>query len=150
MNIVVISLAGIGNTLLATPAIKLLRERSPEAKITLLVSQKVCRELLEGSPYVDEILVFENKDIIKKLAEKLRFILMLRKRRFDVSITVFPSNRIEYNLFAFLVGARKRITHKYQVGRYSTLAFLQNITGKHCKRSLDGRKESLTHTRIIV
>lgn len=136
MNIVVISLAGIGNTLLATPAIELLRKRSPEAQITLLVSDKVYGEVVEGSPYVDEILVFERKDIIKKLIEKLRFILMLRKRRFDVSITGFPSNRMDYNLFAFLIGAKRRITHKYRVGRFSTLSFLQNVKvpaiyGKH-------------------
>lgn len=127
MNIAVISIAGIGNTLLATPAIKLLRDSLPESKITLIVSKSACCEILKNSPYIDEIVVFDNKDITRKFFSSLALLLTLRKRKFDASLTVYPSNRIEYNLFAFLIHAKRRITHSYPVGRFRTLAFLQNV-----------------------
>jgi len=133
MNILILSLSGIGNTLLFTPTLKSLWERIPHAKITLLVLKKVFGELIAGSPYIYEILAIEDN---KNAIQKIRFLLGLRKRKFDVSITVFPSNKIEFNLLAFLIGAKIRITHAYSFGGLRTLAFLQNrrvlvLEGKH-------------------
>jgi ADP-heptose:LPS heptosyltransferase len=74
---------------------------------------------------VDETIVIERTDF-SKLGANIMTALTLRKRKFAVSITTFPSNRTWYNIFAFIIGAEKRITHSYSFGRFRTLAFLQN------------------------
>jgi len=124
MKVIVVSLSGIGNTLLFTPVLKNLKKTFPNSNVTVLVLDHTFGEVINGNPYVDEILTFENA---KSIPARIKFVLSLRKRKFDVSITAFPSNRIEYNLLAFLIGAKKRITHSYSVGYLRTLAFLQNV-----------------------
>ncbi|MGB9561424.1 MAG: glycosyltransferase family 9 protein, partial [bacterium] len=56
------------------------------------------------------------------------FALKLRRKRYDVSITSYPANRIEYNILSFLVGAKMRIAHRYRHYRYINLPFLNTHT----------------------
>lgn len=123
-KILVICASGIGNTILFTPTLRTLRKGLPRAKITLLVTKSVFAEPVRGSAMVDEIVVFDDG---KSLLEKTKIIIKLRRKKIDCSITAFPSNRWQFNVFAFLAGAKKRITHGYKVGRFKTLSFLQNV-----------------------
>ncbi|HDN67487.1 MAG: hypothetical protein B1H40_01275 [Candidatus Latescibacteria bacterium 4484_181] len=126
MRILVISLAGIGNTLLSTPAVRLLRETFPEAHIAALVMFKGARELLETNPYIDEVLYWDflNRNPIRSL----NFLFYLRKRKFDVSLNAYPANRREYNLISFLIGAKKRLGHRYNHQDSLNFNFLNNRT----------------------
>lgn len=119
--IAIISASGIGNTILFTPALYRLRKEYPKAKIDLLVGKKVFGDCVGDSELVDDIIV-----IPSRMFELIRFFSTTRKR-YDVSITVFPSNKWQFNLFAWLLCAKLRITHGYTVGRLRTLSFLQNI-----------------------
>lgn len=123
-KILVICASGIGNTILFTPTLKALREKLPKAKIIFLVTKPGFAEPIGGSGVVDEVIVFNDG---KGLLEKIKLIIKLRRKKFDYSITAFPSNRWQFNLFAFLIGAKKRVTHSYKVGKWQTLSFLQNI-----------------------
>lgn len=126
MKILIISLAGIGNTLLTTPLIKLLSQTYRSAEISVLVMFKGAKELLETSPYVDKIIFWE---FLKKgIIRSLKFLLLLRKKKFDVSILSYPSNRIEYNLIQFLIGAKVRLAHKYNHFFVKNLGFLNTKT----------------------
>jgi ADP-heptose:LPS heptosyltransferase len=111
-KVLVISLAGIGDTLLATPLIHELRANFPDAQIDALVLWAGSRDLLEGNPYLNRVF---QKNLFKasKLAT-LRFLRPLRKTRYDVSINTHPQSRIHYRLLARLLGARLRLTHKYE------------------------------------
>jgi ADP-heptose:LPS heptosyltransferase len=121
-KILIICASGIGNTILFTPTLETLRKEI-KAKITLFVTMQGFAEPISGSRLVDEIMIFDND---KSLFEKIKNIIRLRKEKFDYSITAFPSNRWQFNIFAFLVGAKKRITHSYRVDKLRTLSFLQN------------------------
>jgi len=122
-KILVICASGIGNTILFTPTLETLRKEI-KVKITLFVTKQEFAEPISGSRLVDEIMVFDND---KNLFEKIKNIIKLRREKFDYSITAFPSNRWQFNIFAFLVGAKKRITHSYKVGKLRTLSFLQDV-----------------------
>lgn len=125
-KIAVFGLSGIGITLLIVPMLRKLKKEFPSSKITYIVRFKQSKKLLEDCPYCDEILVCSSKELgsIRKI---LNFISNLRRRKFDISITTFPSNSVLKNIFAYLVGAKVKITHSYNIKRVSNLSFLQNI-----------------------
>ena len=112
MRILVISLAGIGDTLLATPLIHELRANFPDATIDALVLWTGSKDLLENNPHLNRI---HQKNLIKagKL-ETLRFLWSLRKNHYDVSINTHPQSRIHYRVAARIAGALTRISHEYE------------------------------------
>src|SRR2546426_5421697 len=55
MKILAIAFAGIGDSLLATPLIRALREQFPDATIDALVMWAGARDLLQGNPCLDTI-----------------------------------------------------------------------------------------------
>jgi heptosyltransferase-2 len=127
-KIVILSLTGIGNNLLFMPAARALRKIFPEAKISMLVVLEPVKDLFADCPYIDEVIPLCEKKY-NNLRNNLKVAtraLSLRKEGFDLSVTVFPSNRMEYNLLSFLLGARIRLTHGYPSGFFRNLSFLQN------------------------
>ena len=110
VKILVISLAGIGDTLIATPLLRELRANFPAAKIEVLVFWPGARDLLRGHPCVDTV---HQKDLVKAGAlSALRFVLSLRGR-YDISLNTHPQSRIHYRAVAWLIGARLRASHEY-------------------------------------
>ncbi|MCL5021224.1 MAG: glycosyltransferase family 9 protein, partial [Bacteroidetes bacterium] len=56
----------------------------------------------------------------------LGFINTLR-RKYDATINVYPTNRKEYNVISFLIGAKKRAAIKYEHLDFRQLGFLNNV-----------------------
>jgi ADP-heptose:LPS heptosyltransferase len=111
-RILVISLAGIGDTLIATPFIHELRANFPDATIDAFVLWVGSKDLLEGNPHLNAIY---QKNLIKEGALKsLPFLLGLRQRRYDISINVHTMGRIHYRAVARLIGACLRLSHEYE------------------------------------
>src|SRR5712672_3537423 len=100
MKILVISLAGIGDTLLATPLIHLLREQCPEAVIDLLAMYPGSAELLAGNPRINRI--HQHNFIKERWLSNFSFLSSLRRERYDVSINVHPQGKIAYRVIARL------------------------------------------------
>src|SRR5215472_6035157 len=111
MKILIISLAGIGDTLFATPLIHELRAGFPKAQIDVLVMWAGAKDCLEGNPYLNS--VFQKNLITASKAEGLSYLWRLRKERYDVSINTYPQSRMEYRVVARLIQARQRLSHAY-------------------------------------
>ena len=112
LKLLVISLAGIGDTLLATPLIHELRANFPAGQLDAVVLWAGSRDLLEGNPHLNR--VFQKNLIKATKLETLRFLRPLRETRYDVSINTHPQSRIHYRLLARLIGARRRLSHRYE------------------------------------
>jgi heptosyltransferase III len=112
MKILVISLAGIGDTLLATPLLRVLRERYPQAVIDVAVMWAGSRDILQGNPHINTV-YFQNF-IKEPLSANLRFIQKLRKEKYDVSINTHPQSKKEYRVIARLIGAPLRLSHRHE------------------------------------
>jgi ADP-heptose:LPS heptosyltransferase len=112
VKILVISMAGIGDTLLATPLIHELRANFPDTTIDVLVLWAGSKDLLENNPHLNSV---HQKNLIKtnKLAAA-QFLWSLRKNRYDASINTHPQSRIHYRIAAQIVGATTRISHEYE------------------------------------
>ena len=104
-------LPGIGDCLLTTPAMGALKTALPEVRISALTMFGGARTLLEHNPDVDEVLHFDFMNESKLKA--WRFVMGLRRRRFDATILGYPANRLEYNAIAWLVGSPVRAGHRY-------------------------------------
>ncbi|MDY0081571.1 MAG: glycosyltransferase family 9 protein [Ignavibacteriaceae bacterium] len=125
MKILILALSGIGDALMFTPALKLLRQTLPSAQIDALVMFKGTKEIYQNNPDLNNVIHF---DFIKEgLFKSLKFVFSLRKK-YDASINVYPSNRKEYNIINFLIGAKQRAGVKYLRMNFRELGWLNNIT----------------------
>jgi lipopolysaccharide heptosyltransferase III len=112
MKILVISLAGIGDTLFATPLIHELRVNFPDATIDVLVKEAGSRDLLENNLYVNRVFY---RNLLKcGRLEALRFLWSLRREHYQLSINTHPQSRIHYRIAARLAGAKTRVSHEYE------------------------------------
>ena len=122
-NILIVSFSGIGDAVMFSPALHLLKTSFPEAHIDLLCMFKGVEEIYQRNK---EIQTIYRRDFLHlPLLSSLRFVLSLRKR-YDVSISVYPANRWEYNVINFLIGAKLRLGHEYNHCNFASLYFLNN------------------------
>ncbi|MBL1213272.1 MAG: lipopolysaccharide heptosyltransferase II [Ignavibacteriae bacterium] len=124
MKILLIALSGIGDALMFTPALQKLKEHYPDSNIDALVMFNGVKDIYERLPEINNIHHFDFLNSSPIAA--LKYIISLRKK-YDVSINVYPSNRKEYNIISFLIGADKRAAVKYLRSGFSNLSFLNNI-----------------------
>ena len=111
MKILVISMAGIGDTLIATPFIHELRLQFPEAEIDVLVLWAGSSDLLEGNPHINRI--YQKNLIQASKLEIFSFLNELRARHYDLSINTHPQSRVQYRVIARLINAKQRLSHEY-------------------------------------
>jgi heptosyltransferase-2 len=125
MKILIIALSGIGDALMFTPALKLLKKNLPESQIDALVMIKGAEDIYSSNPNLNQVYYF---DFLKEgKLKSLKFIGSLRKN-YDSSINVYPSNRKEYNAINFLIGAKQRFGVRYLRRNKQNFGFLNNIT----------------------
>jgi predicted lipopolysaccharide heptosyltransferase III len=101
MNILLIQLKRIGDLILTTPSIAALREKFPNAILSLVVSPAV-EQLLPAIPGIDKVFVVRGK------ADDAMDWIALTWGRFDYCLDFTRNDRSSF--LTFLSGARKRIT----------------------------------------
>lgn len=80
-RILVVRLSAMGDIIHALSAVASLKRRFPSSRLSWLVKQKWLA-LLEGNPYVDEVIPFDRKTIFSLLALRRS----LRAKRFDLAV----------------------------------------------------------------
>ncbi len=124
MKILILALSGIGDALMFTPALELMRKELPDAEIDALVMFRGAKEMLERNSELNNVYYF---DFLKEgILSSLKYVLSLR-HKYDVSINVYPSNRREYNVINLFFGARKRVAVKYLRKDVQNLGALNNL-----------------------
>ena len=120
-RILVVKLAGIGDLLLATPALQALRDSYPQAKIDLLVTPDSAG-LLNGWGAINEILVL-NKYLFDYPSQMIRhpdtlsqltpLFEQLRNNSYDAVLLMhhltLPFGRLKYQVLTFATGAKWRV-----------------------------------------
>lgn len=103
----------IGDVLLSTPVIKALRQKFPQAYISMLVAP-VARDIVEGNPYLDEVIIYDKDIKHKKWMRTLKFAAKLKKKKFDLAVNLHPTNRT--NILIFLAGIPVRLGYNRKLG----------------------------------
>ncbi len=96
----------IGDLVLTTPLFKALREKFPKAYIAALVFTEH-REIVEGNPFLNEVLLYDKKGTERGLPGQFRFSRRLRAKKFDAVIHAHGTNRM--HLAGWLAGIPIRI-----------------------------------------
>lgn len=92
----------VGDMTLSTPVFKALKKRYPDAKITVLASEKN-QDILLNNPYVDEILVYKGINT---------FVNEIRIMKFDLAIDLFLTHELKQAFLIYLSGAKYRLGFK--------------------------------------
>ena len=131
-RIALIQPSRIGDIVFSLPTLTGLRQLYPTAQISWLVDER-CKELVEGHPDLDEIIVIPFKAIEKALKEKkwpwiwqtLRHLKKeLRKRSFDLSVDLHGLAKSA--LLVLMTGARYRIGSANTNGMKEFSGFFSN------------------------
>ncbi|MBA2524640.1 MAG: glycosyltransferase family 9 protein [Pyrinomonadaceae bacterium] len=125
-NILVIDFGQLGDVVLSLPALHAIRERFPNAAITVAVG-KPGAEVVELSGYADSILVVDRVALrdgpkLVSLARIAKLVQRVRRSQFDFVIDLHSLS--ETNLLGFLSGAPKRL---YSRRPTRSLDFLANF-----------------------
>lgn len=92
-KILICKMSSIGDVVMATPVARAIKEAMPDAHIAWVIASK-CLGVLDGNPWIDELLVWEkpsgnNNDILgeaRLLPKKIRLFRDIRSHRFDIVI----------------------------------------------------------------
>ncbi|MFH1854406.1 MAG: lipopolysaccharide heptosyltransferase II [Candidatus Omnitrophota bacterium] len=108
-KILIINVNWLGDTLFVTPFIKALRENYPHSYISVLTHPR-CREILETSPHIDEIIIYDEKGRNRHLLSKFAVISQLKSKKFDAAFILRKS--LSRSMLLFLSNIPTRIGHE--------------------------------------
>jgi ADP-heptose:LPS heptosyltransferase len=106
VHVLLIRLRLLGDVVFTTPAVRALRRRFPDARLTYLVERAAAPVVL-GNPHLDEVLVIDHTRGLKRVKDDLRLARTLRERRFDVVIDFHGGPRGSW--LSWATGAPRRI-----------------------------------------
>ena len=92
MKILIINLMHLGDLMLMTPILPLIRKEYEGAEIDLLVDRKL-KDLVSENPNIDRLLTLDKKGVDNKPLNFLRFIEQIRKMKFDLVINCHRNER---------------------------------------------------------
>ena len=101
-RILLIKLRYIGDVILSTPLIPVLRKRFPEAELTFLVNPGT-ESVLFGNPHLEEVRVLPREG----LGNQLEFLRTLRRARFDGVVDLTDGDRSAF--LTYWTGASVRL-----------------------------------------
>jgi lipopolysaccharide heptosyltransferase II len=138
-RILIVRTDRLGDVLLSTPVIKAMRESCPDAYIAMMVSP-YAKDIVDGNPYLDEVIIYDKDGKHKRWLRSIKFAHKLKKKRFDLTLILHPTNRV--HLVTFFAGIPRRVGYNRKLG------FLLTDSLKHSKQS--GEKHELEYNLDLV
>ena len=105
-NFLVIRTDRIGEVILTSAVVDVIKKHSPDSKIAFVTSS-LSKSILEIKTGIDEVLIFETMDRIISFSEAFQFAKKLRQRKIDVAIIVNPHKMLHF--VCFLAGIKVRV-----------------------------------------
>ncbi|HHZ82486.1 MAG TPA: putative lipopolysaccharide heptosyltransferase III [Nitrospirales bacterium] len=101
-EILVIKLRYLGDVLLMTPCLQVIKENLPHANVTVVVN-KGTEAVLHNHPYADDVVTVDRRSFV----QRCRAVMRLRKRRYDLVLDLTDGDRSA--IMTRLVNARYRV-----------------------------------------
>ncbi|MDE2028322.1 MAG: lipopolysaccharide heptosyltransferase II [Candidatus Omnitrophica bacterium] len=112
-NILVVNINWLGDAVFSIPVFKTLKKTYPQARLTCLCAPRV-KEVLQYCPYVDKIIVYDERGRHRYPWRKLGLIASLRKKKFDAAFLLHRS--LTRSLMVYLAGVPLRIGYSKTPG----------------------------------
>lgn len=107
-KILIIHPGGIGDLIMFTPAVRILKNNFPDAKIDIFTGYTPdAAGVFEEGGIVNKIFRFDFSK--KNLFDKIKFIWHLRKEKYDLSLLPAGANHFKGGIGSFLIGAKVRV-----------------------------------------
>jgi predicted lipopolysaccharide heptosyltransferase III len=113
MQILLVRLRLIGDVVFTTPAIRAIRTRFPDARLTYLV-EEAAAPVVAGNPHLDEVIAIPRTRGLARVLDDWKVGRALRARRFDLVVDFHGGPRGSW--LTWLTGATERIGYTV-VGR---------------------------------
>src|SRR5206468_8351874 len=84
-RILLVRLRQIGDVVFTTPAVRALRQRFPDARITYIV-EPAAAPIVERNPHITDVIVAPRKPALLQLAADLDLARRLKSARYDLAI----------------------------------------------------------------
>lgn len=137
-RILVVNVNWLGDVIFSSPIFKALKEAHPKARISCLAPPRV-KEVLESIPFIDEIIVYDEKGQHWNPLAKVKLILELRRKHFDVAFLLHRS--LTRALLVYLAGIPGRVGYDAKnLGRLLT----------HVVEPLDGQVHRSDHYLRVI
>ncbi|MBN3038760.1 MAG: glycosyltransferase family 9 protein [Candidatus Omnitrophica bacterium] len=111
-KMLIIQLAGIGDLVMASPTLRALRAKYPNAKIAFLSLART-KDMIRHCPYIDRVFTFEEKLSPGTIWRNLQAILKIRREHFDVAANLHnlysSSGTAKMCFLLFLIKAKKTV-----------------------------------------
>ncbi len=105
-NILVVNVNWLGDAVFSTPVFKALKDNFPKAKVSCLCIPRV-KKVLEFCPFIDDIIVYDEKEIHFWPWTKWSLVGQLRRKSFDAAFMLHRSTT--RGLLVYLAGIPQRI-----------------------------------------
>lgn len=143
-RVLIVRLDRIGDVLLSTPVIKAVREVCPNGYIAFM-ARRYAKDILEGNPYLDEVIVYEKTGREKGLLKNLDFIRALRRKKFDIALILHPTKRS--HLLVSLAGIPETVGYNKKWGFLLTTR-LPHMKHYGIKHEIDYALDILRYTGL--
>lgn len=112
LRILIVQIADIGDMVLSTPALAALRDRYPTAHITLLTTPNAA-PVVQGSPLIDEIILFERRTGWREPGKLFDLARRLRRGRHEITLFLHHfstwAGTLKFAAIALAAGSKRRI-----------------------------------------
>jgi heptosyltransferase-2 len=114
-KILLIQTAFIGDVIFTTPLIRAVKQRFPEAHLTVMVAPRA-EFVLRNNPHVDELLILDKRGKDHSLGAVISRMRELKARKFDLVVSPHRSWRSAF--LAWGSGAKKKVGFRRGLGRW--------------------------------
>lgn len=112
-KILIVRTDRLGDVVLSTPVIKAMRDAYPESYIAFM-TRPYARDIVEGNPYLNEVILYDKKGKEKGFFGNLVFIKELKDKGFDVAVILHPNVRA--HVITFMAGIPERVGYDKKFG----------------------------------
>ncbi len=108
-KILIVRTDRIGDVVLSTPVIRVIREAYPQSWLAFM-ARPYAADILIDNPYLNEVIIYDKYHKHKNWYASFKFAQELKDKQFDLAIILHPTNRV--HIITYLAGIPQRIGYK--------------------------------------
>ena len=143
MKLLIIQTAFLGDVVLTIPLIQAAKKYL-KAQISVICIPST-KNILEGHPSIDEIIIFDKKETEKGFFSLIKFVKTIKGKKFDVAVIPHPS--FKSGLIPYLAAIPERIGFSNSAGRFF---FTDKVFFDKNKHQLERYLDLLKHFGVEI